>query len=113
MQDAEPAPPDPADAARAAGRQLVFVVTEDWFFASHFPPMARAARELGLEVVVVARVRDHRAAIEAVGARVIALDAERRSLNPLAAGYAAGRLAAVLPGGRPGPANCMWRAARR
>ena len=24
-------------------RRLVFVVTEDWFFASHFLPMARAA----------------------------------------------------------------------
>ena len=96
MPDAEADPPDRADAARLAGRKLVFVATEDWFFASHFLPMARAARELGLEVVVVARVRDHRAAIEAVGARVIALDAERRSLNPLAAGYAAGRLAAVL-----------------
>jgi glycosyltransferase involved in cell wall biosynthesis len=107
MQDAEPAPPDPADAARAAGRKLVFVVTEDWFFASHFLPMARAARELGLEVVVVARVRDHRAAIEAVGARVIALDAERRSLNPLAAGYAAGRLAAVLRQEKPDLVHCI------
>ena len=107
MQDAKPAPPDPADAARAAGRKLVFVVTEDWFFASHFLPMARAARELGLEVVVVARVRDHRAAIEAVGARVIALDAERRSLNPLAAGYAAGRLAAVLRQEKPDIVHCI------
>ena len=73
-----------------AGRKLVFVVTEDWFFASHFLPMARAARELGLDVAVVTRVRDHREAIEATGARVIPLEAERRSLNPMAAGYAAG-----------------------
>jgi glycosyltransferase involved in cell wall biosynthesis len=106
MQDAEPAPPR-ADAARVAGRKLVFVVTEDWFFASHFLPMARAARELGLEVVVVARVRDHRSAIEAIGARVIALDAERRSLNPLSAGYAAGRLAAVLRQEKPDLVHCI------
>jgi glycosyltransferase involved in cell wall biosynthesis len=107
MRHADLPPRDRADAARLAGRKLVFVVTEDWFFASHFLPMARAARELGLEVVVVARVRDHRGAIEAAGARVIALDAERRSLNPLAAGYAAGRLAAVLRSEKPDLVHCI------
>ena len=60
--------------------------------------MARAARDSGLEVAVVTRVRDHRAAIEAAGARVVPLEAERRSLNPMAAGYAAGQLAAILQG---------------
>ncbi|HEY8566362.1 MAG TPA: glycosyltransferase family 4 protein [Beijerinckiaceae bacterium] len=85
--------PDPAS---LAGRRLVFVVTEDWFFASHFLPMARAARGLGLDVTVVCRVRDHRAALESEGLRVVALEAERRSLNPMAAGYAAGQLASIL-----------------
>src|SRR5919107_1831734 len=47
------------------------------------------------------------AAIEAVGARVIGLDAERRSLNPLAAGYAAGRLAAVLRQEKPDLVHCI------
>ena len=89
------------------GRKLVFVVTEDWFFASHFLPMARAARELGLEVAVVARVREHRAVIEATGARVIPLEAERRSLNPMAAGYAAGQLAAILKAERPDLVHCI------
>jgi glycosyltransferase involved in cell wall biosynthesis len=79
-----------------AGRKLVFVITEDWFFVSHFLPMARAARELGLDVAVVTRVRDHRAAIEATGALVIPLEAERGSLNPVTAGLAAGQLAAIL-----------------
>ena len=78
------------------GRKLVFVITEDWFFASHFLPMARAARELGLEVAVVTRVRSHREVIEATGARVIPLQVERRSINPMKAGYAAGQLAAIL-----------------
>jgi len=77
-------------------KSLVFVVTEDWFFASHFLPMARAAVAMGLSVAVVTRVRAHRAAIEATGARVVALEAERSSLNPMAAGYAAGQLAAIL-----------------
>jgi glycosyltransferase involved in cell wall biosynthesis len=87
--------------------RIAFVVTEDWFFASHFLPMARAARELGLEVDVVTRVRDRKAAIEATGARVIPLEAERRSLNPMAAGYTAGRLAAILKQTRPDIVHCI------
>jgi glycosyltransferase involved in cell wall biosynthesis len=87
--------------------KLVFIVTEDWFFASHFLPMARAAKEIGLEVTVVTRVRDHRQAIEQAGARVIPLEAERRSLNPMAAGYAAGRLAAILRAEKPDIVHCI------
>ena len=88
-------------------RRLTFIVTEDWFFASHFLPMARAACEIGLAVTVLTRVRDHRAAIEATGARVVALEAERRSLNPLAAGYAAGQMAATLKAIRPDIVHCI------
>jgi glycosyltransferase involved in cell wall biosynthesis len=89
------------------GRKLVFVATEDWFFASHFLPMARAARELGLDVSVVARLRDHRSAIAAAGARPIPLEAERGSLNPLGAGYAAGRIAAILRRERADLVHCI------
>ena len=77
-------------------KTLVFVVTEDWFFASHFLPLARAAVAMDLAVAVVTRVRAHRAVIEATGARVVHLEAERSSLNPMAAGYAAGQLAGIL-----------------
>jgi glycosyltransferase involved in cell wall biosynthesis len=97
--------PDPL--TDLTGRKLVFVVTEDWFFASHFLPMARAAREIGLDVVVVTRVRDHRPAVEATGARVIPLEAERRSLNPMAAGYAAGQLASVLRAEKADLVHCI------
>lgn len=90
-----------------SGRKLVFVVTEDWFFASHFLPMARAAREIGLDVAVVTRVRSHREVIEATGARVIPLEAERRSLNPLTAGYAAGQLASVLRAEKADMVHCI------
>jgi glycosyltransferase involved in cell wall biosynthesis len=91
----------------AQGRKLVFVVTEDWFFASHFLPMARAARELGLAVTVVTRVRSHRDIIEATGAKVIPLEAERRSLNPMAAGYTAGQLAAILKAEKADLVHCI------
>lgn len=89
------------------GRKIVFVITEDWFFASHFLPMAKAARELGLDVSVVCRVRSHRDVIEAAGAKVIPLEAERRSLNPMAAGYAAGQLAAILKSEKADIVHCI------
>src|SRR5215211_4329217 len=95
------------DTAKGGPKRIAFVVTEAWFFASHFLPMAQAAREMGLEVAVITRVRDHRAAIEAAGVKVIALEAERRSLNPTAAGYAAGRLAAILKAWRPDIVHCI------
>ena len=54
--------------------KLLYLVTEDWFFVSHFLPMARAARAAGFEVVVATRVRDHAARIEAEGCRVVPLE---------------------------------------
>jgi glycosyltransferase involved in cell wall biosynthesis len=65
-----------------AKRKLLYVVTEDWFFCSHFKPMARAAVAAGFDVAVACRVRGHRAEIEALGCRVLPLEAERKSLNP-------------------------------
>jgi len=56
---------------------LIFIVTEDWFFASHFLPMLRAACEAGYAPAVICRVRAHREAIEAEGARIIPLEADR------------------------------------
>ena len=97
----------PSDLPDLSGSKLVFVVTEDWFFASHFLPMARAARELGLEVAVVTRVRAHRETIEATGARVIPLQVERRSINPMTAGYAAGQLAAILKDEKADMIHCI------
>jgi glycosyltransferase involved in cell wall biosynthesis len=61
-------------------RKILYFITEDWFFASHFLPMARAANDAGLAVVVAARIHDRRLAT--AGLRVIALDIERKSLGP-------------------------------
>lgn len=64
-------------------RKLLLLATEDWFVHSHFRPLIRVARGLGLEVVVAARVREHRDKLEAEGCRVVALEAERHSLGPM------------------------------
>jgi glycosyltransferase involved in cell wall biosynthesis len=87
--------------------KLIFIVTEDWFFASHFLPMARAAREMGLSVAVIARERQHRDAIEAVGARLIPLEAERRSLDPRALWRQLAALRAVLRREKPDIVHCI------
>jgi glycosyltransferase involved in cell wall biosynthesis len=61
-------------------RKLLYFVCEDAFFYSHFLARARAARDAGLEVVVVTTVREHGERIRAEGFRVIPLDMTRGSL---------------------------------
>lgn len=87
--------------------KLLFVATEDWFFASHFLPMARAARELDFDVAVIARERQHRRVIEAAGARLIALEAERRSLSPKALYQQVFALKRLIEAERPDILHCI------
>lgn len=62
--------------------KLLYLVTEDWAFRRHRLPMARAARDVGFDVVVATRVSDAVPAIEAEGFRVVPLSWNRRSLSP-------------------------------
>lgn len=62
---------------------LAFLVTEDWFFASHFWARARAAQKAGWRIVLISRAGSHAAAIRASGIEFIPLDIGRKSLNPL------------------------------
>ncbi|HRJ70451.1 MAG TPA: glycosyltransferase, partial [Beijerinckiaceae bacterium] len=95
--------PQPArlESGQPARPRLLFVVTEDWFFCSHFLPMARAAQADGFDVAVACRVRAHRDRLEAEGLHVIAIEAERRSLNPLAVTGAIARLKSAIAAERP------------
>ncbi len=67
----------------AAGRKLLFVVTEDWYFCSHRLPIARAARDAGFEVVVATRVQHDAQRIRDEGFRLVPLAWRRRSDRPL------------------------------
>lgn len=87
--------------------RLLFVATEDWFFASHFLPMLRAARELDYEVAVIARERHHRRIIEGAGAQLIALEAERRSLDPRAMFKQVKALQRLIEAYRPDILHCI------
>lgn len=81
--------------------KLLFVATEDWFFCSHFLPMARAAVAMGLDVGVVARIKQDGARIEETGARAIAWDAKRGSRGPVEAARALRSLSAIFRAERP------------
>jgi len=61
--------------------KILYLVTEDWFFISHFLPMARAAKASGFEVAVATRVHDDTKRLEAEGCRVIAVKVERGSTS--------------------------------
>jgi len=63
--------------------KILYLVTEDWFFVSHFLPMAQAARDCGLQVVVATRVREDGERLRAEGFSVIAIESRRGSFSPL------------------------------
>lgn len=62
--------------------RLVITVNQDWFFLSHRLPIARAARDTGAEVVVVAGDSGRGPAIRAEGFDFIPLPISRKGLNP-------------------------------
>ncbi|HRK17663.1 MAG TPA: glycosyltransferase family 4 protein [Hyphomicrobiaceae bacterium] len=65
-----------------AARRIMYVVTEDWFFLSHFRYMAEAAREAGYDVSVVARGGECAEEIRRLGFDFRPLDVARSSMNP-------------------------------
>jgi glycosyltransferase involved in cell wall biosynthesis len=87
--------------------KLLYLVTEDWFFVSHFLPMARTARAAGFEVVVATRVRDHAARMEAEGCRVVPLEGERSSVGPLAVMREFFRVVKIVRAERPDIVHCI------
>jgi glycosyltransferase involved in cell wall biosynthesis len=63
--------------------KLLFLVTEDWYFCSHRLPVAREAQRQGFEVVVATKVGRHGKQISAEGFKLVPLQLQRRSTNPL------------------------------
>ncbi|MCG8542847.1 MAG: glycosyltransferase, partial [Alphaproteobacteria bacterium] len=71
--------PDPV----LAGRKVLILVSEDWYFLSHRLPIGKALRAAGADVVIATRVRDHGDRIRAAGLRLIPIGLDRSGLNPL------------------------------
>lgn len=62
--------------------KLLYLLSEDWFFCSHFIERAIAAKNAGYEVVIVARENNHAEVIRDAGLRFIPLKLRRRGMNP-------------------------------
>jgi glycosyltransferase involved in cell wall biosynthesis len=63
--------------------KLMYVISEDWFFYSHFFERALAASAAGYDVVVLTRERAHGQKIRAAGIRLVPVNFSRRSINPV------------------------------
>jgi glycosyltransferase involved in cell wall biosynthesis len=63
-------------------RHLVYVITEDWFFKSHFFDRALAAVDAGYQVTVITRCRNSARGFEKHGLLNENVEFSRRGLNP-------------------------------
>lgn len=61
--------------------KLLYFISEDWFFCSHFLERATAARDVGYEVVVLTRVGRHGDRLRDAGFRVAELNLDRSGVN--------------------------------
>jgi glycosyltransferase involved in cell wall biosynthesis len=88
---------------RSAGRcaKLLFLTTEDWYFCSHRLPVARAARDAGLDVVVATRVRTHAAEICREGFALRPLAWRRRGDGPFGTARAIAAIARLYQAEQP------------
>lgn len=62
-------------------KNLLFFVSEDWYFCSHRLPLAIAAKKQGYKVTVVTRVRNYGDKIRKSGIKLIPFEQNRRSIN--------------------------------
>ncbi|MDO9582818.1 MAG: glycosyltransferase family 4 protein [Desulfomicrobium sp.] len=62
--------------------KILYFITEDWFFCSHFLARAVAARDAGFDVVVVARENSLGGKIRDHGIKFVPFPISRRSVNP-------------------------------
>ena len=84
-----------------ASRHLVYVITEDWFFTSHFLDRAVAAKKTGYKVSVVTRCRKDTERLEQHGFDVENIEFSRRGLNPVTEIATVLRLRSILKKIRP------------
>ena len=63
--------------------KLMYVISEDWFFCSHFLERAVAAQAAGYDVAVMTREQAHGGTIRAAGIRLLPMNFNRGSLNPV------------------------------
>ena len=64
-------------------RKLLFNITEDWFFCSHFLERALAAKKAGYSIFVLSRFSLNKDILENYGMKFISVPFNRKSTNPI------------------------------
>ena len=63
-------------------KKLLFNLTEDWFFCSHFLERALAAKKVGYSIFVLSRQSLKKDVLENYGVKFISVPFDRKSTNP-------------------------------
>jgi glycosyltransferase involved in cell wall biosynthesis len=87
--------------------KILYLVTEGWFFASHFMPMARTARELGFDVAIATQLGEKGGSFAAEGFRPIPLSSNRGSLGLIEALRSMIRTYRVVQNEKPDVVHCI------
>lgn len=64
-------------------KKILYNLTEDWFFCSHFLERALAAKKAGYSIIVIAKENKHKNIIESYGISFYPIPFNRKSINPL------------------------------
>ncbi|MEQ8656368.1 MAG: glycosyltransferase family 4 protein [Hyphomicrobiales bacterium] len=83
VEGSQTAPVSAKVAFDLTGLTVVYLVTEDWYFASHRLPIARAAKAAGARIVVATRCRAIEKRLSEEGFKVYPVEFKRASLNLL------------------------------
>lgn len=89
--------------------KILYFVTEDWFFVSHFLSVAKAARAAGFEVTVATRARDAALAgrIREAGVAIVESAHRRGAFGPLAMARHVAEFRDVVRAEKPDIVHCV------
>jgi len=63
-------------------KKILYLITEDWFFCSHFLERALAAKNLGYEIIVCSKENKDKKKIEKYGIKFQEVKFNRKNINP-------------------------------
>ena len=82
-------------------KKLLFNITEDWFFCSHFLERALAAQKAGYSIFVLSRISLKKDILDKHGMQFIAVPFKRKSTNPFYEFYVLIRIILIYKRVRP------------
>ena len=82
-------------------KKLLFNLTEDWFFCSHFLERALAAKKVGYSIFVLSRQSLKKDVLENYGFKFISVPFDRKSTNPFYEFYVLIRIILIYKKVRP------------